>query len=198
MSLLMKLSTSSASSKAVGCRAVPAREAPASARRALLLSGSSLFVLSNAPKAAQALIPDEEDEELLKRAKENRAKTLAEQQQKTRSFMQSEGLANGKLNSDLVPVQKAVNKLAESGKLLEAGDAKQASRILTEPWVKNLKSATRKFSGPSDEVMTKLYALQDATKKDDLMESRTTFVSLVEALEVWASSAGVQSYLKGL
>eukprot|EP00967_Tisochrysis_lutea_P077918 scaffold105892_cov17-Tisochrysis_lutea.AAC.2 len=39
------------------------------------------------------------------------------------------------------------------------------------------------FSGPSDEVMTKLYALQDATKKDDLMESRTTFVSLVEALE---------------
>jgi len=56
-------------------------------------------------------VQDEEDEELLRRAKENRAKTLAAQQEKTRSFMESEGLANGKLKGDLIPVQKAVYRV---------------------------------------------------------------------------------------
>jgi hypothetical protein len=55
---------------------------------------------------------DDEDEELLKKAKENRAKTLLQQQEKTRSFMESEGLANNKLNKDLIPVQKAVYKVS--------------------------------------------------------------------------------------
>lgn len=54
---------------------------------------------------------DDEDEELLKKARANRAKTLADQQATTRKFMQSEGLTNQKLNQDLVPVQKAVYKV---------------------------------------------------------------------------------------
>jgi hypothetical protein len=54
---------------------------------------------------------DEEDEELLRKAKENRAERIKEQQQTTRTFMQQEGLANQKLNQDAIPVQKAVFKV---------------------------------------------------------------------------------------
>jgi hypothetical protein len=64
---------------------------------------------------AWALIPDEEDEELLERAKANRQKRLASQKETTREFLKEEGMTNRTLNSELIPVQKAVFQLAKSG-----------------------------------------------------------------------------------
>lgn len=60
-------------------------------------------------------IPDEEDEEMLERAKANRQRRLASQKETTREFLREEGLKNTQLDSELVPVQKAVFQLAKSG-----------------------------------------------------------------------------------
>jgi hypothetical protein len=59
--------------------------------------------------------PDEEDEELLERAKANRKQRLAAQKETTRDFLREEGLKDKQLDSELLPVQKAVFQLAKSG-----------------------------------------------------------------------------------
>lgn len=59
--------------------------------------------------------PDEEDEELVEKAKANRKARLAQQQTTTRQFIKSEGLNDVKLDKELVPIQRAVLKLAKSG-----------------------------------------------------------------------------------
>lgn len=63
--------------------------------------------------------PDEEDEELLERAKANRLKRLAQQKETTRDFLREEGLKDKQLDSDLIPVQKAVFQLAKSGEQVQ-------------------------------------------------------------------------------
>lgn len=82
-------------------------------RRALLAATAAapMFLVPR----AWALIPDEEDEELLERAKANRQKRLASQKETTREFLKEEGMTNRTLNSELIPVQKAVVQLAKSG-----------------------------------------------------------------------------------
>jgi len=45
-------------------------------------------------------------------------------------------------------------------------------------------SVCSQFSSPSDEVEDKLYKLQSAANKEDLLESKTSFVALVDALKV--------------
>lgn len=45
-------------------------------------------------------------------------------------------------------------------------------------------SAWLQFSSPADQVEAKLYKLQSTTSKDELLESKTTFVALVEELKV--------------
>jgi hypothetical protein len=59
--------------------------------------------------------PDEEDEELLERAKANRKQRLAAQKETTRDFLREEGVKDRLLDSELLPVQKAVFQLAKSG-----------------------------------------------------------------------------------
>ncbi len=89
---------------------------PVVSRRAATLAASAWAVaLFAGSQPARALIPDEEDEALLERAKANRQKKLQQQKETTREILKDEGLKNGKLDQDLVPVQKAVVQLAKSG-----------------------------------------------------------------------------------
>ncbi len=83
-------------------------------RRALLAATFGLTALASRP--ALALIPDEEDEELLERAKAKRKERLAQQEQTTRDFIREEGLKDVRLDQELIPVQKAVQQLSKSGK----------------------------------------------------------------------------------
>jgi hypothetical protein len=73
-------------------------------------------------------LQDEEDEELLRRAKENRAERILQQQETTRTFMEQEGLANNKLNQDATPVQKAVFKVG--GRKRKAGKGRSSCEDL--------------------------------------------------------------------
>ena len=70
--------------------------------------------------AAKALIPDDDDEELVDLAKSRRKERLQADKQLGKSFVQ-EGDYN---NSTIAKVQNAVNRLAKDGLSLEAGDLK--------------------------------------------------------------------------
>ncbi|KAJ9524943.1 thylakoid lumenal protein [Haematococcus lacustris] len=167
-------------------------------RRALLLSIVLPAVATVRP--ALALIPDEEDEERVEAAKLNRAKRLAEQRATTRNFMQEEGLTNRQLGQDLLPVQKAVYKLAESGSQLESGDVAAASRTLGQSWVTDFATAAEKVSAsPSAEALvSKLTALKTATDSGDVSASKRSYIELVGELQAWAASSSLTNSLKGL
>lgn len=83
-------------------------------RRAAVATSLWSAALLFAPKAL-ALIPDEEDEEMLEKAKANRQRRLSQQKETTREFLQVEGLKNKQLDQELIPVQKAVAQLSKSG-----------------------------------------------------------------------------------
>lgn len=184
------------------CRAVKF-DSTSSRRQAL--SGVLLTTgLSLLPSRAWALIPDEEDEELLERAKANRQKRLAAQKETTRDFLKSEGLADKQLDSELIPVQKAVIQLAKSGSQLESGDLKGASATLSSGWVDEFKRATQVLDANDTEqaraaaIFDGLSSLQDATKAGDVKASKQTFVAVVSAVQDWAKSTGLAGNLKGL
>jgi hypothetical protein len=186
----------------VQCRAVKV-DITSSRRQAL--SGVLLTTgLSLLPSRAWALIPDEEDEELLERAKANRQKRLAAQKETTRDFLKSEGLADKQLDSELIPVQKAVIQLAKSGSQLESGDLKGASATLSSGWVDEFKRATQVLDANDTEqaraaaIFDGLSSLQDATKAGDVKASKQTFVAVVSAVQDWAKSTGLAGNLKGL
>jgi hypothetical protein len=186
----------------VQCRVVKA-ESASSRRQAL---GLSLLTtgLTLLPNNAWALIPDEEDEEMLERAKANRQKRLAAQKETTRNFLAEEGLKDKLLDSELIPVQKAVVQLAKSGSQLESGDLKGASATLSSGWVEEFKRATQKLDANDTEqeraaaIFNGINSLQDATKSGDVRASKQSYVAVVSAVQDWASSTGLAANLKGL
>lgn len=115
MALRIANAPTAAGRRSVAARAAPPAPQPALARRSALaglLGGAALLPFS---RPALALIPDEEDEELLAKAKANRAERLAKNKETTRAFIADEGFSNKQLEGELIPVQKAVAKLAQSG-----------------------------------------------------------------------------------
>jgi len=171
-------------------------------RRALLSAavvGSSLIV----PKA-WALIPDEEDEELLERAKANRRQRIASQKETTRVFLQEEGVVNKTLNAELVPVQKAVFQLAKSGSEIESGDLRAASSTLSGSWVSDFERATGLLDASETEaaaaqaILAGIGSLKTTTGTGDVKAAKKEFVTLVAAVQDWASSTGLSATLKGL
>ena len=68
--------------------------------------------------AAWALIPDDDDEDLVKVAKSRRSQKLKEELGTEKKFTRSEGF----MDASLAPVQKAVLELAIVGSQLVAGD----------------------------------------------------------------------------
>lgn len=183
---------------AVACRA-SAANAPLARRAALgglLAAGAALLP---APRRALALIPDEEDEELLEKAKANRAARLAKNQEATREFIRDEGFSNKRLEGELVPVQKAITLLAQSGSQLEAGDAKGAASTLGGGWVDDLKRATTAISTEDTQALFDgINGLKAAARKGDLKASKQQYVAVVGSFSSWAEAAGVAKDLKGL
>lgn len=155
------------------------------------------------PKA-NALILDEEDEEMLEKAKANRAKRLAEQRETTRQFMQEEGLDNRRLDQKLVPVQRAVNELAKSGSQIEAADLKAAATTLSGSWVAEFQNASLSVSlseeaqSSANAIFTQLDSLKSAAGTGDVKASKKQFVAVVNAVDAWATQSGVRANLKGL
>uniref|UniRef100_A0A383WCK5 Maintenance of Photosystem II under High light 2 C-terminal domain-containing protein n=1 Tax=Tetradesmus obliquus TaxID=3088 RepID=A0A383WCK5_TETOB len=191
--------------RSIVCNSAKA-DADAVNRRSALTAGlvaMGALVAAPAPKA-WALIPDEEDEELLERAKANRKQRLAAQKETTRNFLKEEGVKDKQLDAELLPVQKAVFQLAKSGSQLEAGDLKGLSANLGSGWVGEFQRATSVLDASDAEkakaaaVFDGISSLRDVANKGDLRGSKQQYVALVAALNDWASSTGLAADLKGL
>lgn len=82
---------------------------------------------SYAASAAGALIPanDDEDEELVSKAKANRQKRIVEEKDTEQDFAKSEGY-NG---ITMLTIERGVKKLAKSGSDLEAGNLSSVAKL---------------------------------------------------------------------
>ncbi|MEW5303794.1 MAG: hypothetical protein WDW36_006451 [Sanguina aurantia] len=179
---------------AVVCRAV----SETSSRRNFL--GVALLPALLYVPNALALIPDEEDEELVEKAKANRKARLAQQQTTTRQFIKSEGLNDVKLDKELVPIQRAVLKLAKSGAQIEAADLKGVESTLGEIWVEEFRVQAVNVGGtvPPTKLMSSIGALKASAASGDINASKRQFVALSADLKEWVDGADLASDLKGL
>ena len=71
-----------------------------------------------AARAAWALIPDDDDEDLVEKAKARRGEKLKAERGTEKKFVRSEGFSD----ASLAPVQKAVLQLAVAGSQLSEGN----------------------------------------------------------------------------
>lgn len=179
------------------------QDAPAIQRRsfaALLAAAPVLFPASR----ALALIPDDDDENLVEKARLNRKSRLADERQAEKAFSQSEGFVNQSTKRDLVPVQRAVNSLGLTGKQLAAGEVAAAASTLSDTWAGEFGRAAEALSTEgaaktsAAQVVAKLSDLQKAASSGSLANAKKEYVALVGSLESWASAAGIASSLKGL
>ncbi|KAL4423316.1 hypothetical protein ABPG77_006111 [Micractinium sp. CCAP 211/92] len=195
--------------RAAGRALVPVRAAAgeevelAVPRRALAGLLAAVPVLLPASQAL-ALIPDDDDEELVERARANRAKRLVEERQTQQAFARSSKNLDRVLEQELIPVQRAINSLAAGGAQLEAGDVKAASAALSGSWVRDFQAAADKLSytdaakTSASAVFSNLSALQSAASAGSAADSKRSFVATVGSLKAWASDANVAGELKGL
>jgi len=148
---------------------------------------------------AFALIPDEEDEELLSKAKANRKAKLSAQKETTRSFLKAEGLTDKALELELISVQKAIYNLAKAGSQLEAGDMRAAVGTLTDTWATPFTVSVAKIGGAgAEQISAKFGVLKAAAIKSDATASKRAYVDLVGALQSWSAAESLSSKLKGL
>ncbi|PSC74478.1 thylakoid lumenal kDa chloroplastic [Micractinium conductrix] len=188
---------------AVAPRAAADEQPAAVSRRALAGLLAAVPVLLPASRAL-ALIPDDDDEELVEKARANRAKRLASERQTEQAFTRSGDKIDRVLEQELIPVQKAINSLASSGAQLEAGNVKAAAATLNGGWVRDFQSSASKLSyteaakNSASAVFASLAALQGAASKGSAADAKRSFVAAAGALQTWAVDANVAGDLKGL
>lgn len=195
-----------AGARSSGRRALLVRAAVAPeqlSRRTLASLLAAAPVLLPASRAL-ALIPDDDDEELVEKARANRAKRLAAERETQQAFSRSAKGLDRVLEQELIPVQRAINNLAQSGAQLEAGDVKAAAGTLSGGWVREFEAAANKLSytdGSKDSaaaVFASLSSLQDAAAKGSAADAKRGFVATVSALKGWVAAANVGADLKGI
>ncbi|KAG2492614.1 hypothetical protein HYH03_009030 [Edaphochlamys debaryana] len=174
-------------------------QAGSSASRRAILGVALLPALVYAPKSL-AMILDEDDDDLVEKAKANRRARLAQQKGVTSDFLREENLRDARLERELVPVQKAVYKLAKSGSQLEAGDLSGAASTLSESWVAELGTVATALSGADEagKLTSAIRSVQSSAAAGDASGSKRQFVALVGSLQSWAASTGLAGGLKGL
>merc|ERR1712216_93757 len=128
-----------------------------SGRRAALSAGFGLSVA--------ALLPDDDDEELIKRAKAKRSTKLREELATERNFV---GLQKP-TEEEIKTVQLAVAKVVKTGSLLEEGNLDEAATVLgnsSTAWATNLTSlAKRKSAGKASEPAGMMLSFLDVLQK---------------------------------
>jgi len=153
---------------------------------------------------ALALIPDDDDEELVEKARANRRSRLASERQAEKAFSRAEGFVDRSAQKELVPVQRAVNSLALVGKQLSSGEVSAAAGTLNDAWAGDFRRAAESLSengaakSSAAKVVAQLGELQEAANRGSLADAKQGYVALVGSFQGWSSDAGVASFLKGL
>lgn len=193
MSSLRSIRTSSvkpSAQRTVSCKAIVDRRAAV---------GSILLpVFLYAPQAL-ALIPDEEDEDMVNKAKANRKTRIAQNKSTTRQLLADDGIVDKQLANDLVPIQKAVTQLAKTGAELEKGELSRAASEMNGLWVSEFELATKNAASEStDAIVSSLKSLKETSSKGDLKAAKTEYVNVIIAFQTWAVDSKLDSRLKGL
>lgn len=139
------------------------------------------------------MIPDDDDEELVVKAKENRQKRLKSEITTQKQFARTEGFKD----ANLAPLQKGVTQLARVGSQLASGDVSAASGTLGGSWVDEVNAAAGSVKDFSS-VSSALTAVKSAASQGSLGDAKQKFVTAVSAFKSWAQEAGVAGQLRGL
>jgi len=197
----------------VSAKAAPAR-APAmmprivassvsASRRSVAFGAALIPAVVSLP--ALALIPDDEDEELLAKAKANRQKRLAEEREVEKAFVREEGFKAKNDAASIAYVQQGVTKLAKVGSLLEKGDLGGVAAVARDgKWVADFTSAAAALGG-NDKAKSSaaaftasVAALGASASKNNASGAKSDFIKAVDAIEDYTSTTGIQGRLKGL
>lgn len=164
-----------------------------------MVTGGSLL-----SEPALALIPDDEDNELLTKAKANRKAKIQAEKRVERKLVESEGL-KGNLERQLAPVQKAIAQLSKAGVDLEKNDVKAAASEINDfTLISELEAAVTKISNTGDarklakSLVDEVKSFQNAANQAKEQESIKEFKDVAAAFKAWADAADVDSLLKGL
>ena len=168
--------------------------------RSLSLSRLSLpFSTSLKKNSALALIPDDDDLELISKARANRTQRLAREKGAEAAFTNAEGFKA----SPLAGAQAAVFTLQRAGAQLDAGDAQGAADTLNSgaDFVQTFSASAAKVSASAAakasaaEAAARLSALRQASVSGD---AKAAFAGAARAVAAWAKDAGVAGSLQGL
>ncbi|KAL4548283.1 hypothetical protein Ndes2526B_g00863 [Nannochloris sp. 'desiccata'] len=180
------------------------KDGPTFQRRSLAALLAAVPAFLPASRALADLIPDDDDEELVEKARANRKNRLASEKQTQKAFSRSEGFVDGAEKRNLVPIQRAINSLGLTGKQLSGGDVASAASTLSDSWFAEFPSAVDALSADAaaktsaGQVVAKLGDLKAATLSGSLGDAKKEYVAVVGSLESWASAAGLSGTIKGL
>ena len=174
-------------------------------RRGAMLGAGLLAAaqLMASPLPALALIPDDDDEEMVQKAKANRQKRLAGEKKAEKEFSRAEGFVDKSSKQDIASVQLAVNGLAKIGEALAQGSVEQAnaaaggldtSKITASVKALSLDSGSQ---GAGEAAMAELNSLVSALGSGSLEGAKKEYVDTVIALTDWTVKANI-SGIKGI
>jgi len=169
-------------------------------RRAALAALAAPLAIVLAPGSARALIPDDDDEELLQKVQAGRRSRMAKEAVIEREFVSSEGFGNARLKGELPPVQAAINNIVKAGAAISAVDAAAAQTALAAFDVSALQavSTTPESTNAAAMVGAAVGGAQKAIAGGDLAGAKSAYVSVVDATVSWAKLAGVKGSLTSL
>jgi len=163
----------------------------------------SLPLMSTVSLPSYALIPDDDDEEMVERAKANRRKRLAGEKKAEQAFSRSEGFVDKSTKKEIVSVQIAVNALAKAGEALASSDVGSAANALSGQWSAEFEDAAKALSinddtkAAAEATIAEIGALKQAASSGSLDSAKKEYVDAVTALTTWTSKAAI-SGLKGI
>ena len=145
------------------------------------------------PPPALALIPDDDDVELITKARANRTKRLAEEKESEVKF------TAGARGSPLAGAQAAVATLQKAGAQLDSGDAAGAAATLEGgTWVAGFATSAARVGGASASAAAAEKALAKLQAEAGGAGVKPAYVAAAKAVAGWAADAGVAASLKGL
>jgi len=158
-------------------------------------SAVQLLLASN----AWALIPgnDDEDDELLAKAKANRSERIQADRKLEKSYVTKNDL---KLDADTSKVQVAVFKLSKAGGLIESGNLALAAEALGSTgkgdWEAELSGAGSKLGKDPKAFIDDVANLKLACASGDATKAKSAYVTAARSLEGYAKATNTAENVK--
>jgi len=160
----------------------------------------ALTTLAASP--AFALLPDDEDEELVAKAIANRKNKIEQEKLRGKQFVREAGFKEQ--TADVLAeklVQSAVTNLYDIGQTITAGDATKAAAAASGAWVAETTVAMTNESvtaSDRDQVTTFTSGMASLARAGSAKDAKVAFVSAANALGAWCKQTGFDSKVVGL